>query len=211
MKTVLLAGFGPYGPYRLNPGEHVARLLNGQQVAGCPVTGVVLPVSYARAGEKLLRAVDDLQPDAVLVLELAPGLDRIALVRVAINCDDGGPDADGATRQDAPIVPGGPPAYFGTLPVRRLVDGLIQRGYPADIADAGGTFVGNHAAYCLLHHLNEKGLAAACGLVQLPATHEMAASSAARMPSWSMASLLEATRILIQVLAQGGGRTASPS
>lgn len=208
MKTVLLAGFGPFGPYRINPGEHVARLLSGQQVAGCPVTGVVLPASYARGGEKLLRAVDDLHPDAVFVLELAPGLDRIALVRVAINCDDGGPDADGAMRQDAPIVPGGPPAYFGTLPVRRLADGLIRRGYPAEVADAGGTFVGNHAVYRLLHRLAEEERLLPVGLVQLPVTHEMAASSAARMPSWSMASLLEAVRILVHVLAHSDERSA---
>lgn len=211
MNTVLLAGFGPFGPYRLNPGEHVARLLNGQHIAGCQAVGVVLPVSYVRAGEKLARAVDDLHPDAVIVLELAPGLDRIALVRVAINCDDGGPDADGATRQDAPIVPGAVPACFCTLPVRRLADGLIRRGYPAEIADAGGTFVGNHVVYRLLHRFAEEGRPVPTGLVHLPATHEVAASLAARIPSWSMASLLEAVRILIHVLAQGEGRSACPS
>lgn len=209
MNTVLLAGFGPFGSYRLNPSEHVARLLNGQHIGGCDVVGVVLPVSYARAGEKLQRAVDDLHPHAVFVLELAPGLDRIALSRVVINCDDGGPDADGAMRRDAPIVPDGPAAYFGTLPARRLVDGLIRRGYPAEVSDAGGTFVGNHVVYRLLHRFAEEASVPA-GLVHLPATHEMAATSAARMPSWSMASVLEAVRILIQVWAQGEARTASP-
>ena len=50
-------------------------------------------------------------------------------------------------------MPGGPAAYFATLPVKAAVAAARAAGVPAAVSHSAGTFVCNHVFYGLLHLL----------------------------------------------------------
>jgi len=145
-----------------------------------------------------VQAVAQHQPDVVLALGLAQGREGISIERVAINVDDARiPDNAGQQPIDTPVVPGGPAAYFSTLPIKRLAQGLQQAGHPVHISQTAGTFVCNHVFYALQHHLHGQGVMS--GFVHLPALPEQAARAGRPTPP-SMA-LADQVAVVKQLLA----------
>lgn len=152
-----------------------------------------LPVSFAAAGPALRAALDELTPDVVICVGQAGGEDRIRVERVAINVDDARiPDNDGAQPIDAPVVDGGPAAYFATLPVKAAVAAIEARGIPACVSQTAGTFVCNHAFYVLQHELASRpGVRG--GFVHVPFAPEQAAGTdRPSLPVETMAEALDA-------------------
>ena len=43
-------------------------------------------------------------------------------------------------------------AYFSTLPVRKIVEGVKNVGLPAEVSYSAGAYVCNDVLYTLLHH-----------------------------------------------------------
>ena len=98
----------------------------------------------------------------MLCVGLAGGRAALSLERVAINLDDARiPDNAGQHPIDRPIVPGGPAAYFATLPIKAAVAALREAGLPASVSNTAGTFVCNHVFYGLMHLAATPGCACA--------------------------------------------------
>lgn len=151
---VLLTGFEPFAGADTNPSWVAVRLLGERGVPGVELHVLRLPVVYGQAGDALVAAVDDLSPDVVVATGLAGGPAHIRLERVALNLDDARiPDNAGRSPVDESIVPGGPTAYLTTLPVKAALEALRAVGLPAVVSNTAGTFVCNHVAYRLAHHL----------------------------------------------------------
>jgi pyroglutamyl-peptidase len=131
----------------------------------------------------------------VLSLGLAGGRNCITPERIAINCADGGPDNNGVTLEDAPVVEDGPDGYFSRLPIRAFVNALNEQGYPAKISDTAGTYLCNNIMYTVLHATDLPA-----GFVHVPASHALAAKNKSNMPSWSDSDLLEAVKLMIETL-----------
>lgn len=146
-----------------------------------------------------LAYVAEIEPDAVISLGLAAGRTKITPERVAINCQDGGPDNRGIKVQDESIVEGGPAAYFSTLPIRQFVNALNERGYPAQISNTAGTYLCNHVMYSVLHKVSSENLSVQAGFVHLPASHELAIQRPT-FPSWSYNDLRDAVVVMIEEL-----------
>lgn len=88
---------------------------------------------------------------------------------MGINVDDFRiPDNAGNQPIDEPIVQDAPPAYFATLPIKRMVQAMRMAGVPAAVSNAAGTFVCNHVLYGLLHELAQRGLHIPAGFVHIP-------------------------------------------
>jgi len=140
----------------------------------------------------------------VLALGLAQGRAGISIERVAINVDDARiPDKAGQQPIDTPVVPGGPAAYFSTLPIKRLAQGLQQAGHPAHISQTAGTFVCNHVFYALQHRMH--GQRAMSGFVHLPALPEQAARAGRPTPpSMALAAQVAALRKLLELCVAHG-------
>ena len=68
------------------------------------------------------------------------------------------PDNAGASPIDAPVVAGGPAAYFSTLPIKAMVQALRDAGIAASVSQTAGTFVCNHVFYGLAHRLAGSGV-----------------------------------------------------
>src|SRR5450755_2746961 len=106
---VLVTGFEPYGLWQRNPSGETARHLDGATIIDLEVTGLVLPVSFARAGAPLIEAIDTLRPDIVLNLGQGEAV-GVRVERTAVNRAKApaGGDNDGFDPQGKPVVEGGP-------------------------------------------------------------------------------------------------------
>ena len=165
---LLLTGFEPFGGQSLNPSWEAVRRLP-EQVDGVRLVKLLTPTSFAGSVAVLRRAVDLERPQAVLCLGQAGGRGGLTPERVAINVDDARiPDNDGFQPVDCPIVPGGPAAYFATLPVKAMVRAIQAAQVPASLSNTAGTFVCNHLMYSLLHLLAGTYPAVRGGFMHVP-------------------------------------------
>jgi pyroglutamyl-peptidase len=193
MKTLLLTGFEPFLEFPINPTEKIVKELDGACIGGYQIKGLLLPVNYREAGERILEEIKKQEPDAVLSLGLAAGRSTITPERIAINCRDGAPDNNGVVLNDASIIEDGPDGYFSTLPIRQFVNKLNESGFPAKISNSAGTYLCNNVMYVVLHEVKDRP----AGFVHIPASHELVLHGKKEMPSWSDRDLLEAVKIMI--------------
>ncbi|MFJ8478251.1 pyroglutamyl-peptidase I [Kitasatospora sp. NPDC094011] len=173
MTRVLLTGFEPFDGADVNPSWEVARLVADQPPEGLLVTAVRLGCVFGRAAEELRTAIAECAPDLVVCLGQAAGRPDVTVERVAVNIDDARiPDNAGRQPVDRPVVPGGPAAYFATLPVKACVAAVREAGVPASLSHTAGTFVCNHVFYALMHLLATEHPTVRGGFVHLPALPE---------------------------------------
>jgi pyroglutamyl-peptidase len=188
---ILLAGFEPFGDQEVNPSWAAAlRARDILRSEGREVQAVELPCVFGESVTVLLDAVKTLTPDVVLCVGLAGGRERVSLERVAINCDDARiPDNKGQRPIDQEVVPGGPAAYFSTLPIKAALRNLQIAGIKGEVSQSAGTYVCNHVFYALMNALSGKAGVRA-GFVHLPFLPEQvpAGSLTASMPLESMAA-----------------------
>jgi pyroglutamyl-peptidase len=152
---ILLTGFEPFGGETINPSwtaaQGAAAVLRAE---GHDAYAVELPCVFGAAIEMLEAALERYRPDVVLCAGQAGGRARISLERIAINCDDARiPDNAGNAPVDEPVVPGGPAAYFSSLPLKAALAALDAAQIPAEVSQTAGTYVCNHTFFGLMHAL----------------------------------------------------------
>ena len=152
--TVLVTGFDPFGGSTVNPSWDAIHALHGRTVAGRELVGGELPTVFGRSIERLAELMAQHQPELVVCTGQAGGRAAISLERVAINVNDARiPDNLGAKPIDVPIIPDGPAAYFTSLPIKAMLQALLDAGINAEVSQTAGTFVCNHVFYGLMHLL----------------------------------------------------------
>ena len=178
MKTVLLTGFEPFGGEKVNPSWLAVRRLHGRTLGGHRIVSRRLPTAYKESLEKLRRQLRRIRPALVICVGQAGGRAEVTPERVAINVDDSLiPDNAGWRPVDVSIIPGGPVAYWSTLPVKAIVRALRRRGVPASVSSTAGTFVCNHVFYGLMNELAKNGNTVRGGFVHVPFLPRQAARS----------------------------------
>jgi len=149
----------------------------------------------------LREAVAASRPDIVLCVGLAGGRAELSLERVAINVDDARiPDNDERQPIDLPIVPGGPAAYFATLPIKAAAAALRQAGLPAIVSNTAGTFVCNHVFYGLMHLAATRRPGLRGGFMHLPYLPGQAARQDGA-PSMALDDIVRGVEIVLAVAA----------
>ncbi|UXH80286.1 pyroglutamyl-peptidase I [Roseateles amylovorans] len=210
MKNILLTGFEPFGGETVNPSWELAQALHGEVIAESHVVAVQLPCVFGEALRRLDEALRLVGPSLVLAVGQAGGRCDLSLERVAINVDDARiPDNAGAQPVDEPIAADGPAAYFSTLPIKAMVAGLRDAGYPASVSQTAGTFVCNHVFYGLQHRLRGTGIRS--GFMHIPYLPAQAARHPGA-PSLPLPTLVAATRLAltlgatVEEIRVGGGQ-----
>lgn len=199
---VLLTGFEPFGGSEVNPSEQVVRMLARRPPRGIRLATAILPVEQETGPAALLRALEEARPEAVICLGEAAGRAAVCVERVAINLLDYRiPDNAGRQTTDQPIVPGGPAAYFATLPVRAIQEAIREAGLPTELSLSAGAFLCNQVMYILLHALHESGRRIPAGFIHLPALPEQAARRSPPIASMSLADMCRAVSIALRVVA----------
>lgn len=179
MKTILLTSFEAFGNTPVNPAEKVAELLEGEEIEGARVFTRIIPNTFFKCIHVVQAAIEELSPDIVIMMGEYGGRAMVTVERIAQNLNDSARyqllDNDGCSMQDTLTVPGGPVAYYSTLPIRAMVRAMRDGGIPADISDVAGTFCCNHLMYGILHHIEVEKLQISAGWIHLPHLPEVAA------------------------------------
>ncbi len=199
---IFVTGFEPYGDFPVNPSQELAKAVDGRRFGDCTIRSLILPVHHTNAREALAPVLAETNPRAVVHLGLAGKRARIALERVAVNIMDY-PIADNAgyLASGEPCVPGGPAAYFTTLPIRAMVDALTAEGIPAYISHTAGTYLCNQTLYWTLHSIARDGRPTKVGFIHLPFLPSMVARSGLDEPSMDFGLMLRALETVLAILA----------
>src|SRR5437867_3190103 len=164
---------------------------------------MVLPVHHADATRRLTAVLTETRPAAVVHLGLAGGRARVALERVAVNVmDDEQPDNAGVRARGEPCVPGGPAAYFSTLPLAAMLKALVDDGIPAYASNTAGTYLCNQTLYWTLHAVRQQSRPPRVGFIHFPLLPSMVAASGLEQPSMDFPLMLRAVETVLGVIAR---------
>ncbi len=165
---ILVTGFDPFGGDSINPAFEAVRKIPST-IGGADIEILEVPTVFHKSIHTVAEAIDKGSFDAVLLVGQAGGRFDLTPERVGINLDDARiKDNEGNQPVDVPVVPGGPAAYFSTLPIKAMVENIRKQGLPAKVSNTAGTFVCNHLMYGVLHHIAVKGLSLRCGFIHVP-------------------------------------------
>ncbi|MFH0900751.1 MAG: pyroglutamyl-peptidase I [Pseudomonadota bacterium] len=202
-RPVLVTGFDPFGGDSVNPSWEAVRRLRGWTCELRPVIARRLPVVFGEATRVLEKAVRALDPELVVCLGMAQGIPHLALERVALNLLDARiPDNAGEQPIDQPSIPGAPAAYFTGLPVKPMLDALLEAGIPAALSHSAGTFVCNHVFFALMHQIAVENRTCRGGFVHVPILPEQAAKLKGQ-PSLALDTLVQGVRVAIRAALVG--------
>lgn len=200
---ILVTGFEPFGTHTANPTEGLAKAVDGRRVGGVDIVGQVLPVHHADAARRMTAALAEMRPSAVVHLGLAAGRARVALERVAVNvmdyevADNAGYRASGEA-----CVPGGPAAYFATLPLAAMLKALLDEGIPTYASNTAGTYLCNQTLYWTLHSVRDLARPPAAGFIHFPLLPAMVAAAGLEQPSMDFPLMLRAVETVLGVVAR---------
>ena len=126
--------------------------LHGRDIAGHRIIGAQIPTVFGASLQGLEALLDQHRPQLVVCTGQAGGRTALSLERVAINVNDARiPDNAGEQPVDTPVIPGAPAAYFTTLPIKAMLQAMLDEGINAEVSQTAGTFVCNHVFYGLMH------------------------------------------------------------
>ena len=190
MIKILLTGFEPFGGDAINPSLCAVEALALAPPDGTQLATAILPVAHGTLDAALDIAIARARPDVVLACGLAGSRAELSVERVAINIDDARiPYNDGAQPVDQPVVPGGPAAYFATVPIKAMVHAMRAAGVPAAISQTAGTFGCNHVFYRACHQAAIRHHGMRVGFIHMPALPDMVATRPGQ-PSMSLATII---------------------
>lgn len=179
---LLVTGFDPFGGESVNPAYEAVKALP-DTLAGAQLYKRELPTSFGRGPSLLAHYLQELRPDMVVCVGQAGGIPAVRIEKVAINLADARiPDNDGAQPLDTALQPGGPTAYFSTLPVKAIVQAVQGRGLPCSVSYTAGTYVCNAVMYTALHLAATQYPGLRAGFIHVPYIPQQAADKAALTP-----------------------------
>lgn len=180
MKQLLITGFDPFGGASVNPAREAVMALP-DVVGDYALTKLEIPTVFGLAAETVLQAAEAFCPDVILCVGQAGGRASITPEVVAINLREASiPDNAGNQPKNMPVVENAPAAYFSTLPVRAMAEGVKAAGIPCSLSYSAGVFVCNDLLYTLLHHYD--GTDTRVGFVHIPYLPEQAGEGVASLP-----------------------------
>lgn len=207
IRRVLVTGFEPFAGADDNPSARLVESLGGLQLPGVDLAGHVLPVSAARLPGRLHELFDALRPDVVLGLGEARGAAAVKVERLAVNLlDFAAPDNDGQVLRDVPVVPGGPLAYFTTVPVGELLAAIRAADVPCEASLSAGTYLCNQMMYLTLHWAARDARAPRVGFLHVPSLPAQN-TSVSGCPTMDLPTQRRAVADAIQVVAGRVGVT----
>ena len=148
---VLVTAFEPFGGSTTNITQQIISALPSP-VGNVEIVSRCLPVSFHRAPVVLLQAVEELQPDRVLLLGQCPAGENIRLERFAINMmDSSKPDNDDYNPQEVVIDANAPLAFRTALDIKHMANICQEQGLAVAISNSAGLYVCNRVYYEALH------------------------------------------------------------
>jgi len=194
-RTILITGFEPFSGGTINASWEAAQRLEGWRHGQYTAAARLMPCAYESSVKELIRAIETLRPDALLMTGQAARRAAVCVERFAHNLDDAvAPDNDGVLRRAVRISRSAPEWLEAAAPVRTIARAIKEAGIPARVSTNAGRFVCNHLYFGALQYLSDKRLAIPAVFVHLPLTPEQMppGASAKRLTSAKAADALRA-------------------
>jgi pyroglutamyl-peptidase len=189
---ILVTGFEPFAGADDNPSARLVERLNAGSSKTPNVRTAILPVSATRMPPALAELLDSVRPDVVLGLGEARGSATVRIERVAVNLlDFRVADNDGLEPHESPVVPGGPPAYFTTLPATDLVSAIRAAAVPCETSLSAGSYLCNQMLYLALHWAARSARRPRVGFLHVPSLPTQNTSGAG-IPTMDLGTLWRA-------------------
>ncbi len=194
---ILVTGFDPFGGEAVNPAYEAVALLPGT-IAGAEILKLELPTAFGRAAAAVEAAIRQWEPDAVVSVGQAGGRSCVTLERVALNLAEARiPDNDGFRPQGQPLVPGGPAAYYATLPIAAATEAVRAAGLPCHISYTAGTYVCNAVMYRVLHLCSREFPHTRAGFVHVPYLPGQVVNKPNGTPSMALADIVQSLEAVL--------------
>lgn len=177
MRRLLITGFDPFGGATVNPAWQAVRLLP-ERIGDFEVHKLGIPTVFGKGAALTMEAAEAIRPQVILCIGQAGGRDAVTPERIAVNIRDARiADNEGNQPQGEFCVPGGPAAYFSTVPVAEMAQAIREAGIPGTVSNSAGAFVCNDTLYCLLHRY--AGTETRVGFIHVPYAPEQGEPSMA--------------------------------
>ena len=171
-KQLLITGFEPFGGESVNPSWEAVKSLP-EIIGSFQLTKQQIPVEYGKAADLVAERASFCKADVILCVGQAGGRSGVTPEAIGINLRDAAaPDNSGVLQKNVPVIPGGPDAYFTTVPVRNMVDAIRAVNIPASLSLSAGAYVCNDVLYTLLHRYH--GTNRKVGFIHVPYLPEQA-------------------------------------
>lgn len=157
----LLTGFEPFNDYKINPSVKLAKEFHNCEFYSVnkklKVVGEEISLNYTTINSSIQSLIKKTHPDFIFMLGQAPrtciNIERVAInvasaKKTAYNC--------GTKPFEEPININGPPAYFSSLDIVKIVDIWKNKGIPAKISNTAGTFGCNQIFYAAMDFVNRE-------------------------------------------------------
>ena len=198
MKRLLITAFAPFGGDEENPSRQAVAALP-DTVGSWELYKRELPVTFRGAPKALFEAIDEVEPDAVLMIGLAGSRGMVTPERQGYNEIAARiPDNEGNQPQNEAVVPGGPTVLFSTLPVEDMTEAILSAGVPARLSDSAGRFVCNALLYSALFELEQMDDPVPAAFIHVPATPELAAGK--DLPALTLDEIVTALKAAIEAI-----------
>ena len=192
---IIVTGFDPFGGEKINPSIECVKAL--PEIEGVELIRLELPTVFKESAKRLNEVINDVKPDAVLSVGQAGGRAGITMERIAINVDDARiPDNISQQPIDETIQTEGEPAYFSTLPIKRIVKAIREAGISAEVSNSAGTFVCNHIMYQSLFAATKAEKPFKAGFMHIPFIPEQTTDK----PSLPLEESTKALQIAIETI-----------
>jgi pyroglutamyl-peptidase len=207
---VLVFGFEPFLEFDENPTQLLVRHLQGMNIEGERVTGVVLPVDHQDVVPRLTTVLRKSKPGLALGFGLASGREKVTPEKIAVNYRAAEKaDNSGRRMAGAPIDRGGPDGLFTNLPVEGLVAHLNENGIPSSLSLSAGSYICNTAMYVVVREARRRGFAG--GFVHVPCHSEWVARKKKHLPSLPLDTLIRGAELSISYCLRNGEATVRPA
>ena len=197
---VLITGFDKFGGESINPSNLCVNSLP-DVIDNIEIKKITLPTVFKDSSHVLEENIDSFSPNIIICVGQAGGRSKITPERIAINIDDARiPDNIGNSPIDKTIRKDGENAYFSTLPIKAIVDGLNKNNIPSAISNTAGTFVCNHIMYESLYLASTKYPHIKAGFIHIPFIEEQVLDKP-NMPFMKKEDIIIALELIIKTAA----------
>ncbi|WP_044932580.1 pyroglutamyl-peptidase I [Butyrivibrio sp. AC2005] len=168
MKKVIVSAFEPFDNVKTNPSYEAAKLLP-KRIGEADIEVIRLPVVFGVAASLLAKRIEELRPDAIIMLGVAGTRTKITPEVIAVNINDARiPDNKGNSPRFEKIDTAGDDGIFSTLPVTEMVEEMTKEGLSSELSYTAGAYVCNDLFYRIMNYLKTKGLSIPAGFIHVP-------------------------------------------
>lgn len=166
---ILLTGFDPFNDLTVNTSQAIVESIKGKSIESLHIYTHVIPTSYQRSFPILLNLIEQLDPNAILMLGVAPDISRFSIELQATNrVSTQDIDNDSYAPQDSVIEKGQPNCLRTTLDPNRFHFNLKLQNIDANLSHDCGSYVCNYIYYETLKFIKDRNQSTKVLFVHVP-------------------------------------------